>query len=334
MKGSDLLEKMNLIDPAYIEAADVQTCKKKTVWLRWGTLAACLCLIVGLIVYECIKAYEPYTEVIHSFCLDESYPNVYVAISNESLKRLGLQNYKIKKKDLGEKMGITSNCQDEKLNGHPVYHFAKYPDKDFICIVDTPSGYAFYTADWFKGIWETETVGTSSDFIFSAYGLSESVEKMEIYAGNEYLFDITDPQATENIFAILSGKNNIGSKAYHQRKAQVWYEAYGNDDIVYDPQTGTCGVRVKDSIESPISSTDENGNTVMQNTSPPGLAVYEKACALWNKDMRTAVITTVRGYRIHVNYFPSTRIFKIMGGYYEISAEEATALQSLLAITG
>ena len=169
MRGSDFLDKMALIDPVYIEAANIQPIKRKNTWIRWGALAACLCLLVGFVIYAHIQVYETYTEAIESFCLDESYPNVYVPISNEQLQQLGLQNHKIRRSDLGEKMGVTADCQDERLNGFPVYHFTKYPDKDFICIVDTPSGYAFYTIGLFKGIWETETVGTSSDFIFEAY---------------------------------------------------------------------------------------------------------------------------------------------------------------------
>ena len=41
MRGNEFLDKMELIDPAYIEAADVKQ-KKKNAWLKWGTMAACL----------------------------------------------------------------------------------------------------------------------------------------------------------------------------------------------------------------------------------------------------------------------------------------------------
>lgn len=49
MKGNELLDKMELIDPAYVEAADARPEKKKKVWLKWGAVAACLCIIAGLI---------------------------------------------------------------------------------------------------------------------------------------------------------------------------------------------------------------------------------------------------------------------------------------------
>lgn len=47
MRGNEFLDKMELIDPAYVEAADKQPYKKRGIWLKWGMTAACLFLIVG-----------------------------------------------------------------------------------------------------------------------------------------------------------------------------------------------------------------------------------------------------------------------------------------------
>lgn len=47
MRGNEFLDKMELIDPAYIEAADTKPKKKENVWGKWGALAACLCLIAA-----------------------------------------------------------------------------------------------------------------------------------------------------------------------------------------------------------------------------------------------------------------------------------------------
>ena len=47
MRGIELLDKMELIDPAYIEAADARPQKKRNVWLKWGAVAACLCLVIA-----------------------------------------------------------------------------------------------------------------------------------------------------------------------------------------------------------------------------------------------------------------------------------------------
>ena len=47
MRGNEFLDKMELIDPAYVEAADAVPKKNKRTWARWGTMAACLCLIAA-----------------------------------------------------------------------------------------------------------------------------------------------------------------------------------------------------------------------------------------------------------------------------------------------
>lgn len=53
MKGNEFLDKMELIDPIYVEAADAKPEKEKKkgkiVWSRLGAMAACLCFIVGAV---------------------------------------------------------------------------------------------------------------------------------------------------------------------------------------------------------------------------------------------------------------------------------------------
>lgn len=47
MRGNEFLDKMELIDPAYIEAADAAPKVKRTVWTSWrAAMAACLCLVL------------------------------------------------------------------------------------------------------------------------------------------------------------------------------------------------------------------------------------------------------------------------------------------------
>lgn len=71
MRGNELLDKMELIDPAYIEAADAAPNKRKSVWAKWGAAAACLCLVCVLAApamaafspsfYELLYAVSPAT---------------------------------------------------------------------------------------------------------------------------------------------------------------------------------------------------------------------------------------------------------------------------------
>ena len=46
MRGKDLLDKLEGIDPAFIEAADAPAPKRPRAWLKWAAAAACLALAV------------------------------------------------------------------------------------------------------------------------------------------------------------------------------------------------------------------------------------------------------------------------------------------------
>ncbi len=47
MNGNEFLDKMSLADPAYVEEAD-RPVKKRTTWRRWGAMAACLAILLGV----------------------------------------------------------------------------------------------------------------------------------------------------------------------------------------------------------------------------------------------------------------------------------------------
>ena len=52
MRGNEFLDKMELIAPAYVEAADTRP-KKKNIWVKWGAMAACLSLIfIGTMIWR------------------------------------------------------------------------------------------------------------------------------------------------------------------------------------------------------------------------------------------------------------------------------------------
>lgn len=50
MRGNELLDKMELINPDYIEAANAEPKREKSIWVKWVAMAACLCLIFSLAV--------------------------------------------------------------------------------------------------------------------------------------------------------------------------------------------------------------------------------------------------------------------------------------------
>lgn len=321
MRGNELLDKMEYIDPAYVEAADVQPKKKKSVRILWGAAAACLCLAIGgVAAYLATKAKTPSqtqdtVNEAYGFHLngDSTFP--YFPISFEERQQYGLlpddaiglskeNTYTITKQDLGEKMGVAADCEDAALNGCSVYHFAKYPDKDSICIADTPDGYAFYVC---SGLHVENEIGADFDVLLSAYGLPESLEKAELLTADaRHMADVEDHAVMRSVLEILSGKTNGGLEANERRFAQAWHDAYGNDDVYYSEEDGCCRFR------------EEHAG--------------EKAAELWTKNERIIRITTERGYRLTIDYFPSVRSFVSGNGYYELSAADAEALNRLLEI--
>lgn len=48
MRGDELLEKMELIDPAFVTAADEASKKHRGAWVKWSAIAACLCAVAAI----------------------------------------------------------------------------------------------------------------------------------------------------------------------------------------------------------------------------------------------------------------------------------------------
>ncbi|MDC7286311.1 DUF4179 domain-containing protein [Blautia schinkii] len=48
MRGNEFLDKMSLVDPAYVEAAALMPRRRKNSLKRWCAIAACLCLVLSL----------------------------------------------------------------------------------------------------------------------------------------------------------------------------------------------------------------------------------------------------------------------------------------------
>ena len=201
MRGTELLYKMELIDPAFIEAAEEAPQRGRSKWRMWGPIAACFFLLVGIFAAAWSGAFlrpqgetagasappaEGVFDVAYSLRLEGNKTIVYDPIDFEDCLRYGLvpQNaagldrpLKITEADIGEFMGTVTGCHDPALNGCKAYHYARYPEKDAICIIDTPQGYAFYSC---RELRFAAVVGALSDDLFSLYGLPDSLEKMEV----------------------------------------------------------------------------------------------------------------------------------------------------------
>lgn len=50
MRGNEFLDKMELVDAAYVEAAEAPPKRKTNAWVKWGAVAACFCVMIGAVI--------------------------------------------------------------------------------------------------------------------------------------------------------------------------------------------------------------------------------------------------------------------------------------------
>lgn len=65
MRGSDLLDKLELVDPAFIVEAEKRPARKPVRYLKWGAMAACLCLVVSVTVSGMAASVPGFYDVLY-----------------------------------------------------------------------------------------------------------------------------------------------------------------------------------------------------------------------------------------------------------------------------
>ena len=170
MNAKKFSDAMSELDSKYIdEALNYKKKAKKPVWIKWGAMAACLCLIVAgaftlpHFIGNDIPSTPPVVEEnAYGFTMEGS-DVLYLPISFSERKTFGLidenatgltdeNTYQITDDDLGDIMGIVGDSQDESIIGETVYHFIKFPSDDVICIVKVNGIYQFYVKEGVAGI--------------------------------------------------------------------------------------------------------------------------------------------------------------------------------------
>lgn len=356
MNGNKFLEKLELINPEFIEAADIKPKTKKQVLIKWVALAASLCLFVSAGVFainyfdlfdnnsetknESEHIVKVETNSAAGFYINEDKSVLYFPISFDERVRYGLvpedavgltkeNEYKITEADLGELMGTVTSCEDTSLIGCKVYHYSKFPDYDSICIVDTDDGYKFYTGITFIG----DYFNLSSNECLAMFHLPDSLEKIEIIDDKfNVLFEIKDEKYISSFFSIILNKEDIGSNEMSRRRADAWYKEYGNDDLYYDEATGKIVYQheneiIKEGYTSVVDSVEIVFEPQFGDT-----ATRDKAIELWNRNSINISLTNNNGFGITVEYSPITSTFCISNNHYSLTEEEVKELNALLQI--
>ena len=160
MTNEKLYEVLGDINEKQVKEAREYRKAKKPVWLKWGVMAACLCLVVvGAFMATNINRETPnYEDLFVEAAGFQMNGSVYRPITFEQRKEfkivpaedIGLSEenkYIITKEDLGEQIGVVEECPNKALIGLPVYYFALWAEDERICIVDANGTYAFYVRD-------------------------------------------------------------------------------------------------------------------------------------------------------------------------------------------
>ena len=188
MNAKKFSDAMSELDDKYIDEAinykkKVKKSRKKTnkhSLIKWGAMAACLCLIVAgaftlphFIGYDTPSTPPVAVENAYGFTMEGS-DVLYLPISFSERKTFGLidenatgltdeNTYQITDDDLGDVMGIVGDSQNESIIGETVYHFIKFPSDDAICIVKVNGIYQFYVKEDVAGIEETNNPDINID---------------------------------------------------------------------------------------------------------------------------------------------------------------------------
>ena len=326
MKNEDLFRAIGDAAEAHIEdTAKAITQKRRNRAVYWAAAAACLCLAAigaitlggrDTIAIDNDTAYGDLVSVEHtaySVTLSSSSA-AYFPISFEERRTYGLvgeydvglteeNTYEITEADLGEPMGTVTDSMDGSLVGNPVYHFAKYPELESICIVETKSGYRFYTSTGPTLIFIT---GGQSSAMLDAYVLPQQAEKVTVQDADwKELLTITDPDTIYSLCDILTDKENMGLAAHEKRYAALWKETMGNEDVFYSEDTGM----------------------VYTNDLTP-----DDTAPVWHKDQRIVTIHADNGFSLQFTYNPSISTFAWGDEYFPLTEEEIASLNEILGI--
>lgn len=356
MNGNEFLDKLELVNSKFIEEADIKPSVKKHATIKWVAAAACLCLVLtmgvftadylGLFNYKTNKDNSPEIIVEHAAAAGFSIDNnnndiIYFPISFDECKRYGIipedaiglsrdEAYEITTADIGEVMGTVTNCGDKRLVGKTVYHYSKFPNYDSICIVDTDKGYQFYTGTVFIG----KYFDLSSNACLDMFDLPNSLEKIEIIDGEfKVLFEISDQNDISAIFDIISNKEDISNSEMNRRRAEAWYNEYGNYDVYYDEATGDIKYKYENEIiKEGYSYTTEDGTVITVEPQFGDTALRDQAAEFWSNNSHLISLICNNGFGITIDYEPLTATFGISNNRYSLNDEEVQKLNSILQI--
>ena len=110
MRGNEFLDKMELVNSEYVEAAEKVPYKKKKRWVKWGSIAACLAMIVvaGTMIFN-----NSNTSPIFIGGIEREYKNISILCGESAIEWPWEYNGNIKESSICVKCPIVE--PDKKL---------------------------------------------------------------------------------------------------------------------------------------------------------------------------------------------------------------------------
>ncbi len=251
---ADLIEKHAL----YEEKSEKRSVKRKKT-VKWGSLAACLALVIGL-----GALFIPMLTEDNGGTADNSNDILYAAefgnymyapyhrgssfdsLSAELPELEELYINGITEEHLGEYLGAFPALPSHSDIEGKAYRFALYPEYDSLIIVDYGGVYYFFVAGGLSfSVLENTHDSTT---LLSLYGLPDTFKSFyiaKIGKGGTISDDtgslgdpITSRDTFDALYAILSGKNDTEWAEIKQVEWEAWCAEYGDGRVKFDKENG------------------------------------------------------------------------------------------------
>lgn len=122
MRGDELLEKMELVDPAYVEAADAPRAKRRVRWAKWGAAACAAALVAAIMAVAVLPRNEDPPSLSSDAAQQQAQEGSslpILTISEGSNQGMGFEGYMAY--DVSEIISANPWTEDSQISELPVY---------------------------------------------------------------------------------------------------------------------------------------------------------------------------------------------------------------------
>lgn len=252
MTNEKLYEAIGDISDNKIKEAKQIRKTKQPIWLKWGAMVACLCLVVGIIIsLTQISEDKLSTEDIHILPQLIEFNGAYYEVCDEKsvLKRLGIKE-NITESDAGERITyLTSEyiATEEKTN-IVLYSYAAIPCEAVYVICDNGN----YNAVIFCNFVLPDTEPISLDNLYNLYNIKNSSDISSI--------SVVDDWYTKKIIGTTLTDANAISEFY---MASLVLKSYANDDY---HKINYGHIATEEELVQAYEKTADNKITIMLET--------------------------------------------------------------------